>query len=138
MVDAKKYVEQISKNRLLIANKMQERSYWLDMAAGISPKMGGERVQSSGSKQTMESQVVEAVRIDEEIAKMKAEIKSIIRTMEKLKADEYDVLFKRYVLNRTWREIAEVHGCSVSWVYSIHKEALKDLQKLLDEEKSQG
>lgn len=132
-VEAREYLEQIEKFETIIANKEIEKRYWLDMATGISVKMDGERVQTSGDNHSMENQVVEAVLIDEEIARLKAEIASIIRTLERLKTSDYDFLHKIYIQRMTLKEIQG--GKSYSWATSKHSRALKRLQEILDEKK---
>ena len=97
----------------------------------------GERVQSTGSKQKMESAIVEYINIEDEI---KAEIhrlfaleKEIIQRIEALSTTEYDVLHKIYVQGKDFQDVAEDHGKSYSWVISTHGRALANLQRILNE-----
>ena len=134
-MDAREYLEQIEKFEKIIANKEIEKKYWLDMAKGTSVKMDGERVQTSSDGQSMANNVVEAVLIDEEIARLKAEIAGIIRTLERLKTSDYDFLHKVYIQRKTLKEIHEEKKNSYSWATSTHSRALRNLQAILDEKK---
>ena len=131
-MDAKEYLEQIKKNERIIANKRIERQYWLDMAQGTSVKLGGDRVQTSSNKHPMEGQVLEAVTIDEEIERLKREIAEIVRTIEKLNAEDYDILHKVYVQHLPLKVIHTDKGLSYSWASTRHNRALKNLQSILD------
>lgn len=134
-MDAREYLEQIEKFEKIIANKEIEKKYWLDMAKGTSVKMDGERVQTSSDGQSMANQVVEAVMIDEEIARLKEQIAGIIRTLERLKTSDYDFLHKVYIQRKTLKEIHEEKKNSYSWATSTHSRALRNLQAILDEKK---
>lgn len=116
---------------VMISNKQAERQRWIDMATGTTAKVGGERVQSSSDRHTMERQVVEAAMIDEEIASLKAEKQSIIKTIERLEPDEYDLLHKVYVQGQSLKAVAVSHGMSYSWATTMHRKAKRDLEKLI-------
>ena len=134
-MDAREYLGIIEKNECIIANKQIEKEYWLGIATGTTSKMGGERVQSSGSKNPMACQVVEAVTIDEEIAMLKAEIAEVIATLQKLSVSDYNFLHKVYVQHLSLKEVQEMMKKSYSWATSKHNEAIRNLQKILDGKK---
>ena len=133
VVDAREYLQRIERNKATIINKQIEKKYWLEMAEGTSVNVGTERVQSSGNPHKMESKVLEAVTIDEQIEKLKQEIADIIHTIERLKPSEYQVLHKIYVQNQSLKEIQAAEGKSYSWVTTTHAKAIKSLQRILDE-----
>ena len=132
-MDAKSYLNIIKRNRALIRTKTAEKQYWLDMAANASSTMDGDRVQSSGSGHSMEIKVVEAVLIDQEIERLKQEIKDVIHTLERLKPNEYKLLHSVYVQERTLKEFRMDEGKSYSWATTTKRKALRNLQKLLEE-----
>lgn len=120
-----------------IRNKLAEKERWKLVAFGISANNDSERVQSSGSKQRMADYVARYVDIEKEID---AEIdrlidvkKDVVSVIERLKTNEYDVLHKRYIQGMTPDEIAFELKKSNSWVKAKHKDALKSVQKILDE-----
>ena len=132
-MNAREYLEQIEKNEKIIANKQIEKKYWLEIATGTTAKVGGERVQTSGDGHNMEKQIVEVVLIDEEIERLKGEIAEIISTLERLKATEYDFLHKIYVQHLSLKEVHTASGKSYSWATTTHSLALKNLQRILNE-----
>jgi RNA polymerase sigma factor (sigma-70 family) len=102
----------------------------------ITAQMGGERVQSSGSKQRMADALAKAVDVgdsyDRRIEQLEAEKAEIRTTIEKLPVKEYNVLHMRYFQNKSYDEIGFDNGMSKSWATTIHGRALKRLQKILD------
>lgn len=137
-VEAQEYLDQISKNESIIKNKQAERAFWLGLATNTTASLGGDRVQSSGNKQQMESRAVEVVRVDEEISRLRAEIADIISTIQRLNADDYDFLHKHYVQHKSLKEIhCEAHR-SYSWATTTHSRAKKRLQAILDSKEKAG
>lgn len=134
---AKQYMLQIRKIDNLISNKNQERIKWLEMAESITAEIKPVAVSSSGNKQKMETAIVNYLSEEEEIKHEIFELmnrkKEIIRTIEVLPANEYDVLHLYYIQKKEFQEIADIKNRSYSWVTSIHGIALKSLQKVLDE-----
>ena len=136
-MEAREFLAKIEFNRIAIANKQAEKKYWLEMAEGMTANVSGERVQSSGDPHKMESKVIEAVLIDQEIERLKAEILGVIRMIERLKPLEYQFLHLVYVQGKRVKEVTAELGKSDSWSVRTHKKAIENLQELLDGE-SQG
>lgn len=132
---AKEYLEQIKKLDTLINNKLAESKQWLDLALNITSKTDGERVQSSGDKQTMANAIEKCVDIEREVSALVDEYiskkKEIIKTIEQLPEAEYDVLHKIYVQYKTLYEVADERDIAYSWATSIHGRALKSLDEIL-------
>ena len=132
---AKEYLEQIKKLDTLINNKLAESKQWLDLALNITSKTDGERVQSSGDKQTMANAIEKCVDIEREVNALVDEYiskkKEIIKTIEGLPEAEYDVLHKIYVQYKTLYEVADERDIAYSWATSIHGRALKSLDEIL-------
>ena len=133
---AKTFVNQIKKMDKLIENKLYEIEHWKSVAMGITSHSGGERVQSSGSKEKMADAVGKYVdmenELNEDIDRMVFKKREVIETIEKLNYTEYDLLHKIYVQNMTFDDVSDVYGKSYSWVTTMHGRALKNLQKVLD------
>lgn len=137
-VEAREYLEQIEKNERMIKNKQYERAYWLGMATSTTATLGGDRVQTSGNKQQMELQVVEAAQADEDIKRLKREIADIISTIQRLSVEDYDFLHKVYVQHKSLKVVhCEAHK-SYSWATTTHQRALERLQAILDNKKGAG
>lgn len=139
---AKDYLLQVHRLDTVINNKMAEISKWRSIALGSTVSTEGERVQSSGNKQKMADAVCRYISIEEEI---NADIdklvdckQEIIRTIEQLPLDEYDVLHKRYIQEMELYDIAEAADRSYSWATWVHGRALANLQKILNERENNG
>lgn len=134
---AQHYLEQLDHLETVIQNKTIEREQWRDVALGITARYDGERVQSSGSQQKMSDAVIKLADIDREIdGIIDQQIdtrREIIRTIEQLKPNEYKVLHLLYIQNKSFKEVAAECGKSHSWATSVHGIALKNLQKILDD-----
>lgn len=144
------YLSQVQKYDRIIKNKLEEKEQWLAMATNISARMGGERVQSSGSQQRMADAVVESVDIGERITSainaMMAKRNEIIETIEELNVQSYEILYMMYVGRvvakkdgsyvteyLTAKEIASEWCKSEGHIRYLHKVAIAELQKILDE-----
>lgn len=147
---AKEYLLQIQKLDRMIENKLDEVEHWRNIASSTTMNTEGERVQSSGSKQKMADAVCRYLTMEDEINAAIDELidtrQEIIKTIELLDADEYDLLYKMYVGIRNFRkdgtqetiyltldEVAALKDKSKRWAASVHGRALANLQKILDE-----
>ena len=110
----------------------------MELASGITAGMGGDRVQSTKNTHPMESKVVEAAMIDQEIDRLKKEISGIIETIQQLPAEEYDLLHKVYVRHLTLKAAHAEAKKSYSWATTTHGRALKNLQYILDHREKAG
>ncbi len=134
-MDARKFLQQIEKIELQIKNKKYEKERWDDIATSITAQMGGERVQTSGSKEKMAKAVIEAVAVQEQIDVLLDTISEVYRVIEKLDTKYYKFIHKIYVQGMTLREVASSEGYSYSWATTMHSRALKEVQRILDGEK---
>lgn len=132
-MSVKEYLKQIAKLDNRIRNKQIEKLQWEEIASGMTSFNDSERVSSSGAKSKLESAVLKAVGIEEEIFELIAKRKSIIDTIGQLEDnDEYNVIHMRYVRYMEYWEIAEACGKSESWVFTIHGEALRNIQRIIE------
>lgn len=138
---AKEYLQQVEKLDLLIQNKLAEKRQWLEVALGITAHLGGERVQTSGSKSKMAEAVEKCIDVEREISALidrlidtKSEIVTVIELVEN--PTEYDVLHKRYIQKMSLLQIADRYGKEYSWATTTHGRALKSVQDILDKKLS--
>lgn len=147
-MDALTYLERIKKIDKLIENKRAEIEFWKDVAGGVSVSVptaiingetvGLEKVKSSSDiSDRMAEAVSNYVDIEtaygQELAVLAKEKRDIIRTIEELPLNEYEVLYHIYVEHKTAQEVIDIMDKSRSWVASIHSKALSNIQKILDE-----
>ena len=133
---AKEYMRQVQKLDKLIENKMAEKAQWKSIALNITPSMEVDKVQSSSSQQKMADAMNRYIdldkEIDEYIDKLVDAKKEVLATIEQLKAIEYDILHKVYVQYCSLDEVAIMYDKSYSWATTMHGEALKSVQMILN------
>ena len=137
MIDAKSYLQQVEMLDAKITNKLIEKQQWKDIALGITASVGGERVQTSGSKQKMADAVIKCVDIESEIDDLIDEFvtakKKVITTIEQLYSPmEYRILHLRYIQHVSLTEIADILNKDYSWVTTTHGRAVKNVQNILN------
>ena len=141
-MNAKAYLRQIRKLDILIENKLSERERWRAVALNTTARYDGERVQTSGSKQTMADAMNRYVdlerEIDADVDKLINARRDILSVIEQLNATEYDLLHKHYVQFLDLYVIAQRMDRSYSWVTTVHGRALKNVQKILDEREAKN
>jgi DNA-directed RNA polymerase specialized sigma subunit len=142
--EVKEYLYRIDDIDTRIRNKhiekAQHHALMMDVATIITSSIGGERVQSSGSKQRMADTVDEKLtyinNIEKKIAKLEAEKQEIIATVEQLPKDEYDIIHKCYVQHMGLKQVAAERMESYSSTTSIHGIAIKHLGAILEKRKA--
>lgn len=120
-----------------IKNKMVERQQWREMAMGITANMGGDRVQSSGSKSKMANAIDRCVDMEDEIDALVDELvnakREVIAVIEQLdNPTEYNVLHMRYIQKMDLQSIADTYRKEYGWVTTVHGRALRGVQNILD------
>ena len=139
---AKEYLQQVKKIDKLIENKLIEKEQWFAIATGTTASSeDGDRVQSSGSQQKMADAVCKMIEIQEEINNlidMYIDTKQgVIKTIEQLPADEYDVLHKIYIQGKNMRQTAAACDKSYDWVKIVHKQGMRNVQMFLGKKVTQ-
>lgn len=137
---AKEFLRQIKKMDKIIENKLIEKDQWKSIAMSKGSFSDGERVQSSGSQQKMADAINKYIDIEKEIDRCIDNLVNIkfdvIRVIEMLDIVEYDLLHQVYVQDISLYEVADDYGKTYSWATTTHGEALKNVQKILDERES--
>lgn len=141
--EAQLYLEKVEMIDSIIKNKLIEQRQWKDVALGITANMGGERVQSSGSKSKMADAVEKCVDIEREIDGLVDKLidtkKEVIQTIERLNSPiEYNVLHMRYIQFKDLQSIADHYHKEYGWATTTHGRALKSVQDILDRREEDG
>lgn len=133
-MQAEEYLERIKMIDVLIVNKNHDYARWVELSKGLGGTALGERVQTTRNLHQMQDAVHKYMSIEDLIEALKRERQDIIDTIERLPFDEYDVLYKLYVLydKYTRKEIAYERHKSYSWVKWQRKKGLEHLQGILD------
>lgn len=139
---AQEYLSQIAKIDIMIENKSMELRRWRGIAENAVSNITGERVQTTANPHRMEDAIVSMIDIEPEvraaISELKRRRKEIIKDIERLPADEYNVLHKVYVLQMDLKKVAPAcDGKSYSWATTVHGRGLRNIQRMIDERDAQ-
>ena len=137
MIDAKKYLEEIERYNSVIENKLAEIDQLKSLATSISAATSDTPVQSSGNNDRIGKIVADIADkedelnrlVDKLVDKKNERIKIIEQLEDRL---QYNVLHKRYLQLMEFDDIAEKEHYSKQWIYKIHKQALENIQIILN------
>lgn len=136
---AQRYLERVEMIDSIINNKLIEQRQWKDLALGITANMGGERVQSSGSKSKMADALNKCIDMEAEIDRMvdklidmKREAVAILEKMDNPYC--YRLLHARYIQYIPLKDIADKWGTEYTNITSAHGRALAQVQRIMDGE----
>lgn len=114
------------------------------LATKVTSVICDDRVQSDGDMQKIETYSIKIVDLKSKIARELVELLDYKKTARKLirescSTDCVALLHKRYFQYKKWEEIAVEMGYSYQWVSDgLHKKALLQVQKILDEMEEGG
>lgn len=131
-MQAEEYLAQIEKLDKLIENRNAEAERWREKSMSLGGFSSAGRVQESKDPHKAENIMAKYIDIEAEVEALKAQRKSIIKTIERLPAKEYDVLHKFYVQHISLKAIAINNGKAYSWVTKTKGKAMNHLQTILD------
>lgn len=140
-IDALEYMKQIAKLDAQIETKQAEVKRLWDIATNITPVMQEAVVSHSAG----EGKVADAAakitdlrqEINVDIDTLLDTRREINRLIEQLQSEkQYKILYKRYFEGKTWEQISTEMKCSYQWVHKLHKRALRNVGKLLNEKNS--
>ena len=140
---AQKYLERVEWIDSIVHNNLIEQKQWQELALSITANMGGERVQSSGSKSKMADAVDHCIDAEEyilqSVQRLKAEKREITSVIEQVDSPIcYNVLFKRYFQYMSLQEIADHYNKSYDWAKTTHGRAVAAVQRILDTKKGES
>lgn len=135
-MNAKEFLRQVKKLDRLIENKMIEVQQWKEIAENTTATLSGERVQSSHNPHRIADAIGRYIDLEMEIKRdidaFIAAKKDVIGVIEQLEATEYDILHKIYVQHLTLDDVADNYDRTYSWVTTIHGQAVKHVQDILN------
>lgn len=127
-MDTKRYLSQISVLNTKISNKLFEKFELKNMIGSISNTVKEVNVQSSRTSDHTADTICKLIDLEREIDALVDEFVDtkahIIQQMEQLDFKEYNLLFKRYVKQLTFEEIAKEAGYTKRHVCRMHTDAL--------------
>lgn len=129
---AEEYIQQIDRIDRLITNKTADVLKWRERAKSLGGFSSGERVQESKDPHSVEDIISKYLDIEEEIKLLAFQRQSIIKTIERLPVDEYDVIYKFYVLKIPYKELVYDLSKSYTWIKEHRKMGLDRIQEFLN------
>ena len=133
-MDTKQYLSQIERLDKMIQNKLSEIYQLKTMACSVTVSNDGDRVQNSGDKDRMGTTVAKIVDLEREtdelvdsFVDLKKETMLIIRMIKSERHRE--ILFKKYLEQKSLYEIAEELGMTDRGCKKAHKRALEEFEK---------
>jgi hypothetical protein len=133
-VETKEYLQQIGRYDRLINNKLVELAQYRSMACSVSAVKNDERVQSSPSYDTMDKIVSKIEQMENEIDMLVdryIDNKQIIISQIDSMSDEmtYQILFSRYVEQKTFEKMAIEMNYCYKQIIRIHGKALQEFEQ---------
>lgn len=138
---AEQYIQRVRHIDIILKNKLKEYKQWVDTAEGLGGISMGDRVQTSRNLQKIPDAIGRYIDLERDIENLKRERAEILRVLESLPSEEYDVLYKLYVEDFKMKELAYFYRRSYDWAKKKKRLALRNLQRILDEratDKAQG
>lgn len=134
-MDTKQYLQQIERLDKMIQNKLSEIYQLKTMACNVTVSNDSERVQTSSDKDRLGSTVAKIIDLEKETDKLvdsfidlKKETMLIIRMIKSERHRE--ILFKKYLEQKSLYEIAEELGMTDRGCKKAHKKALDEFEKI--------
>lgn len=143
-MEAITYLEQIKKYEAAIEVQEDELESLETLRDKITASYDGERVQTSGSPKKLENCVIRIMQLKEEYAESIINLQNyrneaLILIKLSCDADCIRLLYKRYFAHMDWGDIASDMNYTYHWVSNgLHKRALSQVQKALDERERNG
>ena len=133
---AERYLEQIELNECRIANKIAEIQRLEALAIDISPHLSEIKVSSTPNPhraQEVWDRLIDARNeLFEEVESLMTLKRDVIKMLEKLPFQEYDVLYRLYILMESSQHIADDEHYSRQSIYRYKRRGLEKIQKMLD------
>jgi hypothetical protein len=141
---AKEYLNKIRTIEAGINADIEEIESLTTLATKVTSVINDNRVQTSSDQQKIETYSVKIADLKSKIARELVEFldykKSVIKLIREFcSTDCMTLLHKRYFQYKKWEEIAVEMNYSYQWVSDgLHKKALSQVQKALDEMEKEG
>ena len=134
-LSAEEYLERIKKLDEMISNRRDDYQRRFGRACELGGFSESERVRASKDPRKNQKEIAEYIDIEREIWELEAERSEIIRTIERLPCEEYKIIYRLYVQGIALKAIACQLDMSYSWVKKKKKDALRHVQRMLDEKR---
>ena len=135
----KQYLNQIHRIDKMINNKLSEIYQLKNLVCSISVSADSDRVQTSSNQDPLGNAVAKIVDLENEvndcIDEFSEKRRKIITQIDSIEDQmQYQVLFSRYIEQKTFEKIAEDNEYSVRQILRIHGDALSEFERLYGSE----
>lgn len=134
--EAQSFLEGYEMDKVKLECKLEERRFWHDLSLSITGQMGGERVQSSGSKDKMAQARDVCIGMEDDIltqvktlASKQKEVTGVLDQLDN--PTEYKLLHQKYIQFKQLKEIANNFKSDYTWATTVHGRALKSIAAIL-------
>jgi DNA-directed RNA polymerase specialized sigma subunit len=128
---AKEYLGQIQSTIIDIKSMTRQVQSLEDALTGASPQLSATPGAAKANIHRMEKMIVAKVDLERKIEAQSAKLAEIINAINSLPRTVHSaILTSRYVSRMDWRDIANEMRLSVSHLYQLHRDALKEIEKL--------
>lgn len=133
---AKSYLCQIRMLDIKIADGMEELEQLKALATKVTSVFGGEVVSGSKNPDKMTDVVAKIIKLQKDINRhvdkyVDIKQEAIMLLSEVDNPTHYKILHSRYVLYKTWEQIACDIGFTYQWVCQLHGVALLEFEKIM-------
>ena len=137
---AREYFDKIERKERVLRNKKEDLEELEAIATSMNKPLGKDNVKSSGEKDKLGKIVCDITELKKEIEQLQAEVVNLKHDIkDKLYQLDDDrkifVIKKRYFDNLGWDEIASQLDRSYHHIHKLHKQAMNELDLLLDDTK---
>jgi seryl-tRNA synthetase len=133
---AKTYLKQIRALDIKINDGMEELEQLKALSTRVTSAMDGEMVSGTKNPDKMTDVVAKIIKLQEDLNRdvdkyvdIKREANELLSMVEN--PTHYKILHSRYVLYKTWEQIACEIGFTYQWVCQLHGVALLEFEKIL-------
>ncbi len=135
-MEAKEFLRQYQNTLIDIRNMEAEALELEEMALSITVNTENERVQSSGSGDSMASLVAKIcdmkIMIMDKRSLALDKLQQVERVIAEVENKDYrQLLHRRYIEGNTWEKIAVEMNYSYQWICKLHGRALPEIERLL-------
>lgn len=127
------YLKQIRKLEDIICNKLIEYRHWVEVAEGMGGYSDGDKVQTTRNLNLIPNAIGNYIDLETEIKELRQRRAKIIKTIESLPNQEYNVIYRLFVEGLTMKETAYELNRSYDWVKLKKRSALRRIQDMLNE-----
>ena len=135
---AKEELRQIKMLDERIENNTEELARLKSMATKVTSVMSGESVSRTRNTDTLGDTIAKIIKLQDDLNRevdryvdLKREANELLSRLEN--PIYYQILHSRYILYKTWEQIACDMDFTYQWVCELHGRALQEFGKLLEE-----